>query len=195
MPIRTTLVLVTLAIALAWPTPATADDTTTTAAPTIVRFRQVDAALYRGGQPDATGFEQLKQLGIRTVINLRRNDEERRLVERLGLRYVDLSAGLTPFGLSGRIDDEVVRRFFEVVDEPGSGPVFLHCRRGADRTGAVIAMYRIARQGWTPQAAYEEARSIGMRWWHFPVKGHLESFASQQQTLRQPPVVASSPQR
>jgi protein tyrosine phosphatase len=60
-------------------------------------------------------------------------------VEALGLRYVDLSTGVTPFGLSGGIKDEV-------VDDPGSGPVFLHCRRGADRTGAVIAMYRIARQ-------------------------------------------------
>jgi hypothetical protein len=39
-------------------------------------------------------------------------------------------------------------------------------------------MYRIARQGWTAEAAFDEARSIGMRWWHFPVKGQLESFAA-----------------
>ena len=124
-------------------------DATAIAWPAMVRFGQVDTALFRGGQPDAAGFEQLKQLGIRTVVNLRRNDRERQLVEQIGFRYVDLSTGLTPFGLSGGIKDDVVRRFFAVVDDPDSGPVFLHCRRGANRTGAVIAMYRIARQGWT----------------------------------------------
>jgi hypothetical protein len=39
-------------------------------------------------------------------------------------------------------------------------------------------MYRVARQGWTPEAAYDEARAIGMRWWHYPVKGYLEDFAA-----------------
>lgn len=175
--------------------PPAAADTPAAPAPSIVRFSQVDARLYRGGQPDAAAFEQLRQLGVRTVINLRRNDEERRIVEALGLRYVDLSTGLTPFGLGGGIKEVVVRRFFEVIDDPQAGPVFLHCRRGADRTGAVVAMYRIARQGWAPEAAYEEARAIGMRWWHFPVKRQLRSFASRHETLVKRPAPASSTPR
>lgn len=158
--------------------PGAADSTGNTPVIPIVRFQQVDAALYRGGQPGAEGFRAVKALGVGTVVNLRRSTAERETVEALGLRYVDLSTGLTPFGLGGGIPEDVVQRFFDVVDDPGSGPVFVHCRRGADRTGTLIAMYRIARQGWSAQAAYDEARSIGMRWWHFPVKGQLERFAA-----------------
>jgi protein tyrosine phosphatase (PTP) superfamily phosphohydrolase (DUF442 family) len=172
----------------------TTADTTAPPTPPIVRFGQVSAGLFRGGQPDAAAFEQLKQLGIRTIVNLRRSDEERRTVEALGLRYVDLSTGLTPFGLSGGIKDDVVRRFFEVVDDPTSGPVFVHCRRGADRTGTLVAMFRIARQGWTAEAAYEEARSIGMRWWHFPVKGQLEAFEARHLSGRTPTPASSASQ-
>jgi protein tyrosine/serine phosphatase len=190
MQFRAILPLLVLGMGTAWAPCAAADVTAMAPAPVIARFRQVDTALYRGGQPDAAAFRQLKELGIKTVVNLRRNDEERQVVEALGLRYVDLSTGLTPFGLSGGIKADVVRQFFEVVDDPRSGPVFVHCRRGADRTGVLIAMYRVARQGWTAKAAYEEARTIGMRWWHYPVKGQLEAFASQHETLVRRPALA-----
>jgi protein tyrosine phosphatase (PTP) superfamily phosphohydrolase (DUF442 family) len=166
---------------LAWPTAATSDAAAD--APRITRFQQVDARLYRGGQPDKAAFEHLKQLGIRTVVNLRRNDAERAVVESLGMRYVYLATSLHPFGVGGGPrPEQVVARFFEVVDDPSSGPVFLHCRRGADRTGTLVAMYRIARQRWTAASAYEEARATGMRWWHYPVKGYLERFASRVRT-------------
>jgi protein tyrosine/serine phosphatase len=159
---------------------AAADTTIPAPTPTVARFLQVDVGLYRGGQPDAAAFEQLKRLGIRTVVNLRRDDTERQTVEALGMRYVNLTTGLTPFGVGGGIRADVVARFFEIVDDPANGPVFLHCRRGADRTGTLVAMYRIARQGWTVPAAYDEARAIGMRWWHYSVKRHLRDFASGQ---------------
>ena len=152
-----------LLLVLAAATPAGAEIATASAPPSVVRFERVDERLYRGGQPDAAAFRQLHRLGIRTVVNLRRDDGERRVVEALGMRYVDLSTGLTPFGLGEGIRDEVVRQFFEVVDDEANGPVFVHCRRGADRTGTLVAMYRIARQDWTAEAAYDVARSIGMR--------------------------------
>src|SRR5262245_39353239 len=158
MNIRSARFLVWFVAVSSWSPSVMADQRPAPEAP-IVRFEQVDAALFRGGQPDAAGFEYLKRLGIRTIVNLRRNDEERALVEAMGFRYVSLSTGLTPFGLGGTISPDVVRRFFEIVDDPASGPVFLHCRRGADRTGTLIAMHRILRQGWTPTAAYDEARS------------------------------------
>lgn len=141
----------------------------------ILRFRQVDRGLYRGGQPDAQGFEQLKQLGIRTIVNLRNDDEERRVVEALGMRYVALPVTLRPFGFGEGFSRQLIQRFFEVVDDAESGPVFVHCRHGRDRTGTMVALYRILRQGWTPEAAYDEARAIGMKWWHFRVRSLLEN--------------------
>jgi protein tyrosine/serine phosphatase len=195
MPIRHPLrASAALLIVLAGGQPAAAADASTlTMDPPIVRFARVDDTLYRGGQPDASGFAQLKRLGVKTVVNLRRDDGERAIVEGLGMRYVDLSTGLTPFGLGEGIRADVVRRFFEVVDDEAGGPVFVHCRRGADRTGTLVAMYRIARQGWTAEAAYDEARSIGMRWWHYPVKERLQEFAATVGRPVPPPVPAAVP--
>jgi hypothetical protein len=55
-------------------------------------------------------------------------------------------------------------------------------------------MYRIARQGWTAEAAFEEARTVGMRWWHFPVKGQLEAFTWQHATRLERPRQAPTAQ-
>jgi protein-tyrosine phosphatase len=56
--------------------------------------------------------------------------------------------------------------------------VFVHCKRGADRTGAVVGLYRVLRQDWSVDRAYDEARAIGMRWWYSGVKKQLEGLAS-----------------
>jgi tyrosine-protein phosphatase SIW14 len=165
-------VLLTALLLLTAPAAARAEDAGV--GPAIRRFEQVDTRLYRGGQPDAAAFAQLRQLGVRTIINLRHTDGEQEIAESLGFRYVALPARLHPFGIGGGLSSEVVRRFFQVIDDPASGPVFVHCRRGADRTGTLIAMYRIARQGWRADAAYREARASGLRWWHYQVKGFLE---------------------
>ena len=177
MTLRALPLLLTGALLVSAPAPVVADETARTpGAPEIKRFQQVDSRLYRGGQPDAAGFEALKRMGIRTVVNLRHTDEERAIVESLGLRYVTLPTHLRPFGIGGGLRDETVRGFFELLDDPESGPIFLHCRRGADRTGTLVAMYRIARQGWSVDAAYDEARNTGMRWWHYSVKPFLHAF-------------------
>lgn len=60
---------------------------------------------------------------------------------------------------------------------PRFEPVDNHCRRGADRTGAMVAFYRIHHHGWTAARAYAEARDLGMRWWHKGLKRQIELFA------------------
>ena len=146
--------------------------------PSLERFSEVDTRLWRGSQPDEAEFATLRDLGVRTVINLRNDDSERQAVEALGMRYVAIPLTMHAFGRSGPVPEDAVQRFFEVVDDPANGLVFVHCRRGADRTGTFVALYRIARQHWTPQAAYQEAREIGMRWWHYPVKAQLQGLGA-----------------
>jgi protein tyrosine/serine phosphatase len=108
----------------------------------IERFQRVDDGLYRGAQPDAAGFRYLRDLGVRTIVNLRMEadavkTDERRIVESLGMRYVNLPVeDGNFFTRSRRIPDDVVGKFFEIFDAPDSGPIFVHCHRGADRTGA-----------------------------------------------------------
>jgi len=143
----------------------------------IERFMQVDANLYRGGQPDETGYRYLRGLGVDTVISLRTDDGERALVESLGMKWVHMPMSFRPFGWGDDFSADDVQRFFAIVDSPESGTVFVHCKRGADRTGAMAGLYRVARQGWSVDKAFDEARDLGMRWWFFPVKGKMREFA------------------
>src|SRR5262245_61905468 len=151
----------------------------------IERFQQVDERLYRGAQPDAAGFKYLQDLGIRTVINLRmpadaEKLDEQRMVERLGMRYVNIPVEDGNFFTRNRtVPDEAIRQFFQTIDAADSGPVFVHCHRGADRTGALVGFYRIARHGWAADRAYAEAKDIGMRSWYKALRTQIETFAQQ----------------
>jgi tyrosine-protein phosphatase SIW14 len=148
----------------------------------IERFHQVDERLYRGAQPDAAGFKYLQELGVRTVINLRMADDavktdERRIVEALGMKYVNLPVEDGNFFTRSRtIPDDAIREFFNTLDSAGSAPVFVHCHRGADRTGAVVGFYRIARHGWDGTRAYAEAKEIGIRSWYKGLRRQIEAF-------------------
>jgi protein tyrosine/serine phosphatase len=149
----------------------------------IERFHHVDQRLYRGAQPDRKGFEFLHGMGVRTVINLRQKADavkldEQRIVEGLGMRYVNIPVEDGNFFTRGRtIPDDAIREFFQTLDTAGPGGVFVHCHRGADRTGAIVGFYRIARQGWDGARAYAEAKEIGMRSWYRGLKRQVESFA------------------
>jgi protein tyrosine/serine phosphatase len=146
---------------------------------TISRFQQVAPGLYRGGQPSAPGFEFLKRKGVKTVINLRKEHDEKELVERLGMNYVHI-----PVDARETISEQTIKRFFAVVNDPAYQPVFVHCERGADRTGVMVGFYRIAVQGWDGSRAYDEARDIGMRWWHRGLKRQLYEFAARPSASR-----------
>lgn len=182
MNLRSTFsVVALLALAGAAPaTPAAAEQaaSATTQAP-ITRFAQLDHNLYRGAQPDADGFKFLRDLGIRTVVSFRNDTSERELVEGLGMRFVSIPVSFRAFGWGDDFDIADVEKFLAVVDDPAAGPVFFHCKRGADRTGSFAAIYRIARQGWDAERALDEASDRGMRWWYFPMRGMVKSFAAQ----------------
>lgn len=160
------------------------DDTRATAvAAPITRFGQLDENVYRGAQPDEAGFRYLRDRGIRTIVSFRNDTSERQLVESLGMRFVSIPITFRAFGFGDDFDVDDVRKFLAVVDDPTSGPVFFHCKRGADRTGSMAAIYRIARQGWSEEKALNEARGRGMRWWYFPMRGMVKDFAREMQPL------------
>jgi len=140
----------------------------------IARFSMVDErGIYRGGQPDRAGFAFLKEKGIKTVINLRTENDEAELVSKLGMRYEWLPMSIKPW--SG-IPDPAIDKFFAILSNPENYPIYFHCRRGADRTGALAAFYRISVQGWDSRKAYSEARQIGMRWWYPALKKQIHQF-------------------
>jgi tyrosine-protein phosphatase SIW14 len=129
--------------------------------PGIPRFGEVPPTLYRGAQPTQEGFSNLAQMGINIVVDLRGSRQsERRLVTRLGMRYVPLHWQC----FSPR--DEDFAKFLTLLRENPGKKVFVHCRVGDDRTGMDIAAYRIAEQGWTAQEARKEMEAYGVNWFH-----------------------------
>ena len=115
----------------------------------------VTTNLYRGAQPTAEGMAQLKAMGIKTVVNLRAWHSDKDKVAGAGLMSVRFE--MEPW----RGDTEEVVDFLKVVTTTTNLPAFVHCERGADRTGMMCAMYRIAVCGWTKQQAIDEMKNGG----------------------------------
>jgi tyrosine-protein phosphatase SIW14 len=141
----------------------------------LPNFHKVSDRLYRGGQPLAGGIKKLSELGIKTIINLRGEDEntraEQKEAEAAGLHYFSVALA----GLS-RPDDRQVARALEIIDDPENGPVFLHCKRGSDRTGTVVAIYRITHENWTAERAKSEAKEYGLSWMEFGMKDYISDY-------------------
>lgn len=127
----------------------------------IPRGKQVDKlgqlgdTLYRGAQPSYRAFNTLQEMGVQTVINLRPEcDRERKFVTQLGMTYLYMP--LPPLDAPTL---SVTIEFLRAVTDPDHGVVFFHCFHGVDRTGTMAACVRIARDGWTVEAALEEMRA------------------------------------
>ena len=124
-------------------------------------FQEVSDGLCRGAQPSGEGFRELAKLGVHTVLDLRgaggRSSKEAQEVRALGMTYVNIPMDgfLAP-------KPEQVSKIFAVLNDEAAGRIFVHCRRGADRTGTVLAMYRIEHDHWTNQKALDEAKSMKM---------------------------------
>ncbi len=141
--------------AAAAPAPATppdrpADWATPLDHPGLPNLHRVDDHLYRGAQPTGDGFRELKALGVRTVINLRNFHSERHAASQAGLALEEIP--LTP----AHITEEDALRFLRVVADKSRGPFFVHCQHGADRTGTMMAVYRVVVCDWSKAEALDE---------------------------------------
>jgi protein tyrosine/serine phosphatase len=141
----------------------------------LPNFHQVNARLLRGGQPHKDGMQKLSALGVNTVINLR-DDDERAQAEGLEARAAGLRYFNIPFGRLGRPTDEQVEHVLSLINAPENGVVFVHCAHGADRTGTVIAIYRISHDGWAGEQATREAQHYGMKFWQRGMKDYISDY-------------------
>lgn len=144
-------------------------------APGIKNFDQVDAHVYRGGQPTAEGLRYLSQLGVKTIIDLReagdRSRDEEVAVTLSGMKYMNVPmTGLTP------PTESQIAAILKVLEDNTAGPVFVHCQRGADRTGAVIGVYHIDHDQWTHERALEDAKAHHMSFFQFPRQNYIKTF-------------------
>jgi protein tyrosine/serine phosphatase len=122
----------------------------------IPDFVEVTPTLYRGAQPRKHGFEALAKMGIEIVVDLRGDrDGERKKVTSLGMQYFPMHWQCSfP-------KDRTFAEFLTLIQKNPGKKIFVHCRVGDDRTGMMIAAYRMADEGWTAKQAMEEMTSHG----------------------------------
>ena len=123
--------------------------------PGVKNFAKISDVLYRGEQPTAEGFAELKKMGVKTIVNLRAFHSDRDLLSGTGLQYVHINCK------AWHPEDEDVAQFLKLLKDPNNLPVFVHCQHGADRTGMMVASYRIMEQGWNPDDAARETHNFG----------------------------------
>lgn len=141
----------------------------------LPNFHQVNESLYRGAQPKSGGIQKLVQLGIKTIVNLR-DDDDRARAEEAEARAAGLGYFNLPIDSFGRPSDERIERVLAIINAPENQPVLVHCKRGADRTGTIIAIYRIEHDGWTSERAKAEANHYGMGSWQIGMKDYIHDY-------------------
>jgi tyrosine-protein phosphatase SIW14 len=152
---------------------------------------KINDYLYRGAQPNEQGLEELKKLGITTIVDLRAEDRpksewEKKETERLGMHFVHIPIA----GFAAPTNEEVVQFLSLVrsstaqgggqsVTTPNGQPqkIFVHCLLGEDRTGVFIATYRMSVQKWPAAQAMREMNSFGFNgFWHPAMKSFVRDF-------------------
>lgn len=146
----------------------------------LPRFHKVNEHLYRGAQPLSGGVQKLAALKIKTIINLR-NGSEGTDAEEEETRAAKMNYFNVPLPDLGRPKDEQVEKILAIINDSRNWPVFVHCNHGKDRTGTIIAVYRISQDGWTLEEAMKEAKSYGMSWLQFGMKDYIKDYARDHQ--------------
>jgi len=121
---------------------------------TLENCYRVSTELYRCEQPDTKDIPDLKALGVRSILNLRRYNSDPKSFAQAG--FVPLVQRMDAGDLTV---SDLVAALRQFRDAPK--PLLVHCWHGSDRTGSVVAAYRIVFQNWTPADALDELRHGG----------------------------------
>ncbi|MDQ3805656.1 MAG: hypothetical protein M3416_17740 [Acidobacteriota bacterium] len=134
----------------------------------IRNFAKVSEGVYRGALPGADAyFGLVNKLGVRRILSLTEGARERD-------REAALAAGVTewrhiPFADREKPKAERVREWLDIMrTAPTEGAIYTHCMGGRHRTGVLVAVLRVADQGWTKEQAFREMLHYG---W-YDARGH-----------------------
>ena len=147
--------------------------------PGLTNVGRVANGIFRGAQPKPEGYATLKATGIRTVINLRTRHGEREAIEAAGMRYVEI-----PMNVRKNVVPAAVRKALSVMTDKANQPVFVHCSRGADRTGVVAAVYRMEVDGWSEAEAEAEMEAFGFHEVWFQLKKFVRQYTEDRKGIR-----------
>jgi tyrosine-protein phosphatase SIW14 len=177
-------------------TPAPAAGTSATESLSGIRifnFGKINANYYRGSQPSGQDVAGLAGLGVKTVIDLRNDEDgdaaESKLVEKAGMKYVSI-----PMTTHEVPSADKLAKFLKLVNDPASQPVYVHCVEGRHRTGVMTAVYRMTGDGWTSTQAFQEMKDyrFGADFLHREFKKFVFAFQPTPAPVVTPPVLATS---
>ncbi|HNB25303.1 MAG TPA: tyrosine-protein phosphatase [Candidatus Melainabacteria bacterium] len=151
----------------------------------LPNFHQVHPFLFRGGEPSREGLKRVKDMGVTTIFDLRNPGEmsynEKEAAKELGMRYISM-----PMNSKAPTDKQIKKLLDEIDRAKGKSEgnnntatnegnakngsptpkeaVFVHCAHGSDRTGCMIGIWRVKRDGYDYDTAYKEMR----KYWFTP---------------------------
>ncbi len=141
----------------------------------VVHFEAIDLGVYRCGLISEEAAPLLKELGVKTVINFDNQNERARaesnLLEHFGIYTVRI-----PWSGWDYPSQAVVKQFLTLMKNPELRPIVVHCKRGSERTGLAIALWRVDALGWTANRAYDEMKQYEYRKF---LQGHLKKYLYQ----------------
>lgn len=121
----------------------------------VTNLYRIEPDLYRSAQPTDAGFRELAALGVKTVLDVKGGDGDAATARGTSLKL--LHVPMTAWGLK---DDRVLEAL-RILSDPSNRPLVVHCQHGADRTGALVALYRVVVQGWSKEDAIREMNEGG----------------------------------
>ena len=121
----------------------------------VPNLHKVSDMVYRSAQPSEEGMRNVKAMGIETIVNLRSFHSDRDEIRNTGLAYEHI------YMKAWHPEEEEAVRFFQIVTNSKRAPVLVHCQHGADRTGTMCVLYRVAVQGWSKEDAIKEMMQGG----------------------------------
>lgn len=144
----------------------------------VRNYEQVDEKLRRGAQPTVAGVHKLADLGVITIINLRARYESRARFDHEAAAAIERTLRFKTIPMSNWLSprERDVLQILQIISDPASDVVFVHCQRGADRTGTIVAIYRIMHDCKSADDAIREAREHGMAWWQFPMRRFIRTW-------------------
>ena len=113
-------------------------------------LHQMTPTLYRSALPDSSAVPVLEKLKIGTVINFLPESDAS------WLKTSDIKQVQLTYRTNHVDDSDVLAAIRAIQAAESDGPVLMHCKHGADRTGLMAAMYRVVVQGWSKEDALNE---------------------------------------
>ena len=147
----------------------------------IKNFGEMDEHFYRGAQPGQNDYQSLAALGVKTIVDLQ--DEptsyERTSAEAAGIKYVNIPMSDTKYPSQSSIDT-----FLNLIKDPATGTIYVHCAGGRHRTGVIGAVYRFNKYGWNYDQVYAEMKKYDFytRWGHGAMKDFVVDYAEKIKT-------------